>query len=567
MQVQSTVAVSRLVGAHMKGEQEHLDFLKDSLKAIKEFSHRVANGPQSPAPSPRPPLQGMNTSASEIIPSSANTSNGPKPVGDNERNNLKQMNANIAELINRMFRLIEYSSKVLGSKQNDPETIAELYYKISNDYFDSPDLRVQWLENLAEFHITQNNLEEAAQVKLHIASLVVEYLSRKNELKARGLTRETSFEALAPNILEEAGVANAFDESAFQNLDVWDTKGLTKLLTSAFKLLKKAKAYELCLEVQTLLSNIYKAEKDYPSLVACLKRFENITQALIEANKDVRIFPTYYRVGFYGPRFEELANKEFIYRVPGHVKLGHIQTQLKEKHANRVDGDTERVVIMQNKEMQPDEIDPSRVYIQLGAVQPHSDSSCVTPHERNFNINAFIFESGYSAEGKNVAKEGLAQQQKRKRIFRVDGHFPFILNRLQVTSTENVILTPLENAIELIEGRVAALREQMQANPTRLNALQSVIQGSVVTMVNEGPIKICETFLVPDAVDSEGKRYPPDQIAALKEKMVLFVRMCGFAISLNNRIISSEHLPFQKMVEEKYAVLNETVKRYLDTEQ
>jgi hypothetical protein len=46
------------------------------------------------------------------------------------------------------------SAKIYGSNvRNDPETIAEVYLRISNDYFDSPDLRVQWLRNLAEFQV------------------------------------------------------------------------------------------------------------------------------------------------------------------------------------------------------------------------------------------------------------------------------------------------------------------------------------------------------------------------------------------------------------------------------
>lgn len=50
-----------------------------------------------------------------------------------------------------------------------------------------------------------------------------------------------------------------------------------------------------------------------------------------------------------------------------------------------------------------------------------------------------------------------------------------------------LILSPLENAIELIENRVAALRAQLTQNPPRLNALQSVIQGSVVTSTPPSP--------------------------------------------------------------------------------
>lgn len=56
------------------------------------------------------------------------------------------------------FRVRSHSAKIYGSNvRNDPETIAEVYLRISNDYFDSPDLRVQWLRNLAEFQVNVNH--------------------------------------------------------------------------------------------------------------------------------------------------------------------------------------------------------------------------------------------------------------------------------------------------------------------------------------------------------------------------------------------------------------------------
>lgn len=127
---------------------------------------------------------------------------------------LKKFDESVAELIARMFRLIDYSAKIYGSNvRNDPETIAEVYLRISNDYFDSPDLRVQWLLNLAEFqvnvrsptamrqgfksmtctfHFQQGNSEEAAQCKLHIAALVVEYLTGKGHLQVMEKTPNSS---------------------------------------------------------------------------------------------------------------------------------------------------------------------------------------------------------------------------------------------------------------------------------------------------------------------------------------------------------------------------------------
>jgi len=519
--VQSTVAVSRLVGS-MK-DHENLNLLKDSLKAIQDFS-------------------------------SSSINSGTKDFG-----------GSVAELIARMFRLIDYSAKIYGSNvRNDPETIAEVYLRISNDYFDSPDLRVQWLLNLAKFQVGQNNLEEAAQCKLHIAALVVEYLVVRAQLQVRNLSKEASFPDIAPNVLHDTSLPQIQDESTFQNGEIWSVKGLNKLLKSAVKLLEKAKVYEVCLEVMMMLTAILSAVKDYTALSNVLERFRSLTDTLITANKEVRVFPVYYRVGYYGSEFKELDGKQFVYRLPGHTKLGHIQNQLKEKHKGRVGGDPENVVILQNKPIEAVEMAKDKIYVQIGAVNPHVDSSRVTPHARNFNLDSFIFETGYSAQGKNVA-EGLARQQKKKVMFKTSLRFPYMLNRLPVVSTENVILTPLENAVELIEGRVAALREQLDTNPPRMNALHSVIQGSVVTMVNEGPLKICETFLSPGAIDPDtNKPYDPRLIAALKENMSSFVRLCGFAIRMSQRIISSEHIPFQNMVESKYLTLKETAAKYIE---
>jgi len=81
----------------------------------------------------------------------------------------------------------------------------------------------------------------------------------------------------------------------------------------------------------------------------------------------------------------------------------------------------------------------------------------VTPHENNFNISktcpplsplahilrsppcsgSFIFETGYSSQGKNVAKE-LAYQQKKKTIFKIPLAFPYMTNRIEVSSSSEV---------------------------------------------------------------------------------------------------------------------------------
>lgn len=109
---------------------------------------------------------------------------------------------------------------------------------------------------------------------------------------------------------------------------------------------------------------------------------------------DVRIFPVYFRVGFYGPKAQELEGREFIYKLPGETRLGHIQTALKEQHAKKVGGILDDVIIIQNKLMDASKMDPSKLYIQLGPVIPHSDPADptprISPHEVNFNVGAFF---------------------------------------------------------------------------------------------------------------------------------------------------------------------------------
>ncbi len=83
-------------------------------------------------------------------------------------------------------------------------------------------------------------------------------------------------------------------------------------------------------------------------------------------------------------------------------------------------------------------------------------------------------------------------------------------------------------------------------------------------------MRICEVFLGKNAKDDLEEEspttssYPAEQLALLKEKMTDFIKLCGFAIKLNKSLISSEHLPFQEMVEKKYEALKEATRVYTD---
>lgn len=101
--------------------------------------------------------------------------------------------------------------------------------------------------------------------------------------QVRNLSKESSFLDIAPNVTRDTSLPTIKDESTFQNVEIWSFKGLTKLLKSAVKLFEKAKAYELCLEVLMMLTNIFSSEKQYPQLSQTLERFRALTDTLITA--------------------------------------------------------------------------------------------------------------------------------------------------------------------------------------------------------------------------------------------------------------------------------------------
>jgi len=198
MRVQSTVAVSRLVGGVKAGQDVDTQRLQDSLRAVGDYSKLCASKEEG---------------------------TGPATMLDTE----------VQELISRIFRLCHYSIKI-ADNIGDPETTADFYRHISEDYFDSPDLRVRWLENLAEFQTNHNKLEEAAQCKLHASALVAQYLRR---FKRIFIVSESDFASISPNVSRDARLpaGEADEQAAFQDQDVWSTSGLTKLLRAAANLL------------------------------------------------------------------------------------------------------------------------------------------------------------------------------------------------------------------------------------------------------------------------------------------------------------------------------------------
>uniref|UniRef100_A0A6B2KZ43 DOCKER domain-containing protein n=1 Tax=Arcella intermedia TaxID=1963864 RepID=A0A6B2KZ43_9EUKA len=475
----------------------------------------------------------------------------------------------IHKIIDLMETFIQ-QNELIKKNSTDPEMVVSLYHKIANTFHHSPKLRLTWLNNLTEVHYKLGNKCEAGLCKITMAALIVRYLKLGGQLKKLPSYFDLLFDSIAPHInmqkLLTPNENEQLDSSQVFKGENWNLNQLIEALEEAAKYFEEATFFELCLEVYSMLSLVHKMDRKFPKLVSTLEAHKDLVlRYTSEENPLDRLVPVYFRICFYGKKWEEeLRGKMFIYKKDTRFNLSMMIKQMEDQYGTKY-GKDNIVVLTQNKPIEEIEssLDDEKLYVQIAGVQPYTDveesKSRVTFFQLNFNIDKFIFESSYSQTGSKISENDLGAQRKKKTIFKTKYPFPYIENRIEIVETYEIILSPIENAIELITSQTAKVLSQLEAVPTRVNLLQQTLQGSVVPMVNPGPMRICETFLSVSAIQ-EG-HYKKEDIIKLINAMDIFIKKCGFAVRLNRYVIEEKHIKFAQMIESSYSQLSVTVEQ------
>jgi len=193
------------------------------------------------------------------------------------------------------------------------------------------------------------------------------------------------------------------------------------------------------------------------------------------------------------------------------------------------------------------------------SVQPYLDpvaytGKSVPVFDQNFNVDKFFFETPFGLKGGGQT-DSLADQYKRKTILETERVFPYVNKRIRIRSKREIILSPIENAIELVEGRCEALLTEINSTLPSTKTLQQVLQGSVLAQVNAGAIHICEVFLGKDS------GFPKEMIIKLREAISKFLMLCGRAVELNERLIKDDQLEFQRKLQQGYLDIEQKIKK------
>ncbi|KAK3096056.1 hypothetical protein FSP39_022605 [Pinctada imbricata] len=440
--------------------------------------------------------------------------------------------------LTKRIRTVLMATAQMKEHENDPEMLIDLQYSLAKSYATTPELRKTWLDSMAKIHSKHGNDSEEAHCYIHIAALVAEYLKR------RGCFPQgcTAFKSISPNVeLEESGIK---DDSGMQDVQYTEDT-MVEFLEKAAESLDKGQRYEVLGEIYKLVIPIYEYARDFDKLAEgyenLAKAYRNVVEVLATGK---RLLGTYFRVAFFGASFfVEEDGKEYVYKEPKITSLSEICERLEKMYGEKYGKDNIKL-IKDSKKVSPSSLDPKFAHIQVTHVTPYFEEKelqkRITEFERQNNIRRFMFETPFTEGGK--AQGEIHEQHKRRTIVITTHSFPYVKKRIQVSKSEDVILKPIEVAIDQMQNKVVDMREVVNLPRPDVKKLQLKLQGSVSAQVHAGPLAYAQAFLSKDKVN----KFHAEKVDALKDVFRDFVYVCSDALELNGTLITTEQKEYHE---------------------
>uniref|UniRef100_A0A8D2LH06 Dedicator of cytokinesis 6 n=1 Tax=Varanus komodoensis TaxID=61221 RepID=A0A8D2LH06_VARKO len=464
----------------------------------------------------------------------------------------------VQDLIFNLHMILTDTVK-MKEHQEDPEMLIDLMYRIAKGYQTSPDLRLTWLQNMAAKHSERGNHAEAAQCLVHSAALVAEYLSMLEDCRYLPVGCVT-FQNISSNVLEESAVSDDVlspDEEGICSGKYFTEQGLVGLLEQAASSFTMGGLYEAVNEVYKILIPIHEANRDFKKLAALHGKLQDAFSKIINQ----RMFGTYFRVGFYGSKFGDLDEQEFVYKEPSITKLAEISHRLEEFYAERFGHEMVEIIKGSNP-VDKVKLDPNKAYIQLTYVEPFFDTyelkDRITYFDKNYNLRTFMFCTPFTLDGR--AHGDLHEQFKRKTLLTTSHAFPYVKTRINVIHKEEIILTPIEVAIEDMQKKTQELAFATHQDPADAKMLQMVLQGCVGTIVNQGPLEVAQVFLAEIPDDPKLYRHHNKLRLCFKD----FTKRCEDALRKSKTLIGPDQREFLRELERNYQRLKEALSPLLN---
>ncbi|XP_041933790.1 LOW QUALITY PROTEIN: dedicator of cytokinesis protein 4b [Alosa sapidissima] len=309
------------------------------------------------------------------------------------------------------------------------------------------------------------------------------------------------------------------------------------------------------------LADQYEAYYDYRNLSKMRMKEASLYDKIMDQQ---RLEPEFFRVGFYGKKFPFfLRNKEFVCR-------GHDYERL-EAFQQRMLNEFPHAIAMQHAN-QPDQTiyQAEAQYLQIYAVTPIPDSQDVLQRDgvpdniKSFykvnHIWRFRYDRPFHKGTKDKENEFKSLWVERTTLTLVQS-LPGISRWFEVEKRELVEVSPLENAIEVIENKNLQLRTLITQCQTRqmqnINPLTMCLNGVIDAAVNGGLARYQEAFFVKDYIVNHPE--DGDKIGRLRELMFEQAHILEFGLAVHEKFVPQDMRPLHKKLVDQFHLMKSSL--------
>ncbi|KAM9328557.1 dedicator of cytokinesis protein 4b isoform 4-T4 [Pholidichthys leucotaenia] len=309
------------------------------------------------------------------------------------------------------------------------------------------------------------------------------------------------------------------------------------------------------------LADQYESYYDYRNLSKMRMMEASLYDKIMDQQ---RLEPEFFRVGFYGKKFPFfLRNKEFVCR-------GHDYERL-EAFQQRMLNEFPHAIAMQHVN-QPDQTiyQAEAQYLQIYAVTPIPDSQDVLQRDGvpdniksfyKFNhIWRFRYDRPFHKGTKDKENEFKSLWVERTTLTLVQS-LPGISRWFEVEKREMVEVSPLENAIEVIENKNSQLRTLITQCQSRqmqnINPLTMCLNGVIDAAVNGGLARYQEAFFVKDYI----MNHPEDgeKIGRLRELMFEQAHILEYGLAVHEKFVPQDMRPLHKKLVDQFHLMKSSL--------
>ncbi|XP_037099092.1 dedicator of cytokinesis protein 4b isoform X1 [Syngnathus acus] len=309
------------------------------------------------------------------------------------------------------------------------------------------------------------------------------------------------------------------------------------------------------------LADQYESYYDYRNLSKMRMMEASLYDKIMDQQ---RLEPEFFRVGFYGKKFPFfLRNKEFVCR-------GHDYERL-EAFQQRMLNEFPHAIAMQHVN-QPDQTiyQADAQYLQIYAVTPIPESQDVLQRDGvpdniksfyKFNhIWRFRYDRPFHKGTKDKENEFKSLWVERTTLTLVQS-LPGISRWFEVDKRDLVEVSPLENAIEVIENKNLQLRTLITQCQSRqmqnVNPLTMCLNGVIDAAVNGGLARYQEAFFVKDYV----MNHPEDgeKIGRLRELMFEQAHILEYGLAVHEKVVPQDMRPLHKKLVDQFHLMKSSL--------